>query len=73
MVVFDRKEPFQKVLKTCQGKLNIRKKVKGAALLEGDEVSRPAVWYKMRAALLDATLRDNRNLFFAPAYMCKVL
>lgn len=39
MMVFSRKEPLQKVLDTCRGKLHI-KKAKGAALLEGEEV-----WY----------------------------
>lgn len=38
MLVFDRKQPFQKVLDTCKGKLHIKKKAKGAALLEGEEV-----------------------------------
>lgn len=39
MLVFDRKDPIQNVLNTCGGKLHIKKKAKGAALLEGDEVS----------------------------------
>ncbi|CAN0139932.1 unnamed protein product, partial [Hapterophycus canaliculatus] len=38
MLVFDRKEPIQNVLNTCRGKLKIKKKAKGAALLEGDKV-----------------------------------
>lgn len=38
MLVFDRKEPIQKVLNTCREELRIREKVKGMALLEGDEV-----------------------------------
>lgn len=41
MLVFDRKEPIQNMLNTCRGKLHIKKKAKGAALLEGEEVSRP--------------------------------
>ncbi|CAM9576881.1 unnamed protein product [Ectocarpus sp. 4 AP-2014] len=38
ILVFDRKEPLQGFLNTCRGKLHIRKKAKGAALLEGEEV-----------------------------------
>ena len=38
ILVFDRKEPMQKFLDTCRGKLHIKKKAKGVALLEGDEV-----------------------------------
>eukprot|EP00752_Nemacystus_decipiens_P002894 g2693.t1 len=38
MLVFDRKDPIQNVLNTSKGKLHIKKKPKGAALLEGDEV-----------------------------------
>lgn len=38
MLVFDRKEPIQKFLDTCRGKLHIKKKAKGAAFLEGVEV-----------------------------------
>lgn len=41
ILVFDRKEPLQGFLNTCRGKLHIKKKAKGAALLEGEEVSRP--------------------------------
>lgn len=41
ILVFDRKEPLQGFLNTCRGKLHIKKKGKGAALLEGEEVSRP--------------------------------
>lgn len=40
MLVFDRKDPIQNMLNTCRGKLHIKKKAKGAALLEGDEVNR---------------------------------
>lgn len=42
MLVFDRKDPIQNVLNTCRGKLHIKKKAKGAALLEGEEVSESA-------------------------------
>ncbi|CAM9970617.1 unnamed protein product, partial [Ectocarpus fasciculatus] len=38
ILVFDRKEPLQGFLNTCRGKLHIKKKAKGAALLEGEEV-----------------------------------
>lgn len=40
MIVFDRKEPIQKVIETCRGKLKIKKKASGAALLEGEEVEK---------------------------------
>ncbi|CAN0267513.1 unnamed protein product, partial [Ectocarpus sp. 12 AP-2014] len=35
--IFDRKEPLQGFLNTCRGKLHIKKKARGAALLEGEE------------------------------------
>ncbi|CAB1110716.1 unnamed protein product [Ectocarpus sp. CCAP 1310/34] len=38
ILVFDRKEPLQGFLNTCRGKLHIKKKAKGAALLESEEV-----------------------------------
>lgn len=38
IMVFDRSEAIQKVLETCRNKLHIKKKVKGAALLDGEEV-----------------------------------
>lgn len=38
LMVFNRREPIQKFLDTCRGKLHIGKKAKGAALLEGEEV-----------------------------------
>ena len=37
-MVFSRREPIQKVLNACGGKLPVKKKAKGAALLEGEEV-----------------------------------
>lgn len=40
MIVFDRKEPIQKVIETCRGKLKIKKRASGAALLEGEEVGK---------------------------------
>lgn len=40
MLVFDRKEPIQNFLNTCREKLHIKALAKGAALLEGGEVSR---------------------------------
>lgn len=44
-MVFSRREPIQKVLDTCRGKLHMKKKAKGAALLEGEEVCSRCVKY----------------------------
>lgn len=38
MMVFDRKEPIDRVMQTCQAKLHMKKKATGAAVLEGGEV-----------------------------------
>lgn len=51
-MVFSRKEPIQKVLDTCRGKLHIKKKAKGAALLEGEEVCSWCVKSTMRPRVL---------------------
>lgn len=39
VLTFNRNDPIQSVLNTCRGKLRIKKKATGAALLEGGEAS----------------------------------
>lgn len=43
IVVFERSEPLERFMETCKAKLHLKKKPRGAALVEGDEVS-PSVF-----------------------------
>lgn len=38
MMVFDRKEPIDRVIQASKDKLRMKKKAKGAAVLDGEEV-----------------------------------
>lgn len=38
MMVFDRQESIERMMQTCKAKLHMKKKAKGVALLEGEEV-----------------------------------
>lgn len=38
MMVFAREESIERFIQTCKAKLHMKKKAKGAAVLEGEEV-----------------------------------
>lgn len=71
MLVFDRKEPIQKFLDTCRGKLHIKKKARGAALLDGEEVCSFVQYF-----LSIYRIRGNRALeyvLYSGAWSCSRL
>lgn len=64
MLVFDRREPIERVIETSKAKLHMRKKAKGAAVLDGEEVLHCTV---------SSTLFCTRPLCAMSMYACHKL
>lgn len=66
MMVFDRKEPIERFIQTSKAKLHMKKKAKGAAVLEGEEVR----YLPIVAYVLDVTGDSMHGVTFMEKKTC---